>query len=62
MEHEIKIRQFLDSEGKIKQLPQKQKVRFAVLEYLAGKFDPDCVYSEPQVNAICDQWHTFGDF
>lgn len=62
MEQQIKISQFLDSEGKITQLPRKQKVKLAVLEYLAGKFQPDCVYSERQVNAICDEWHTFGDF
>lgn len=62
MEPIIKIRQFLDSSGKITQLPQKQKVRCAVLKYLAEKFEPDHMYSEGEVNTICTQWHTFGDF
>lgn len=61
METEVKITQFLDEEGRITQLPRKQKPRAAVLEYLIGKFEPDCVYTEHEVNAICGQWHTFGD-
>jgi chloramphenicol O-acetyltransferase len=62
MEQIIKIKQFLDSSGKIKQLPQKQKTRCAVLEYLAGKFEPGRTYSEREVNAICSRWHTFDDY
>jgi len=62
MEQIIKIKQFLDSSGKITQLPQKQKARRAVLEYLIGKFDPGRTYSEREVNGICSQWHTFGDY
>jgi hypothetical protein len=62
MEEEIKISQFLDSEGRITQLPQKFKPRLAVLAYLAEKFEQGCFYSERQVNEICDRWHTFGDY
>ncbi len=62
METEIKIKQFLDTSGKITQLPQKQKVRHALLKYMAEKFEPDSVYSEQQVNEICNHWHTFGDY
>lgn len=62
MNERIKIDQFLDPAGKITQLPRKQKARLAVLQYLAGKFEPDCNYSEHQVNEICNEWHTFGDF
>ena len=62
MEQIIKINQFLDDMGKITRLPQKQKVRYAVLEYLAEKFEPDFIYSERQVNELCDRWHTFGDY
>ena len=61
MELQPKIDQFFDSEGRITQLPRKQKPRLAVLEYLAEKFEPGRAYSEQQVNAICGQWHTFGD-
>jgi len=62
MKQIIKVKQFLDSSGKITQLPQKQKARRALLEYLTEKFDPGRTYSEREVNAICSQWHTFGDY
>ncbi|MDD4389829.1 MAG: DUF2087 domain-containing protein [Eubacteriales bacterium] len=62
MEQKIKIEQFLDCAGKITQLPSKHKTKLAVLEYLAEKFELDCMYSERQINEICDQWHTFRDF
>lgn len=53
---------FLDEKGKIAQLPQKQSRRYAVLAYLAEKFMPGRDYTEREVNAICDDWHTFGDY
>lgn len=62
IEKRINIKQFLDTAGKIIQLPQKQKARCALLEYLADKFEPDCNYTEKEVNEICNQWHTFGDY
>jgi len=62
MEQDIKIERFLDSSGKITQLPQKQKMKCALLEYLAEKFELGCTYSEREVNDICNRWHTFGDY
>lgn len=62
MEKIIKIKQYLDSSGKITQLPKKQKARRALLEYLIGKFDLGRTYSEREVNDICSEWHTFGDY
>ena len=62
MEHEIDIKRFLDDSGKIVQLPQKKTVRLAVLEYLADKFEANRDYTEKEVNAVCDEWHTFGDY
>lgn len=62
MEQTIKIKQFLDSTGKITQLPQRQKAKHALLEYLTEKFEPGRTYSEREVNSICNQWHTFGDY
>lgn len=57
----IKIDQFLDSAGRVTQLPSKQKKKLAVLEYLAEKFELGNTYSERQVNEVCNRWHTFGD-
>lgn len=62
MEREINIWPFLDDDGKITQLPRKLKVRLMVLAYLAEKFENDRDYTEREVNAVCDAWHTFGDF
>jgi len=53
---------FLDADGRLTGLPQKQAVRRALLALLAEKFMPGCDYTEKQVNAICDAWHTFGDY
>ena len=52
------IKQFLDDSGKIIQLSEHSKKRRALLVYLAEKFEPDCSYSEREVNEICSKWHT----
>ena len=52
---------FLDGE-QIKQLPMKEANKLHVLKYLAFKFEIGKEYSEGQVNAIIDEWHTFGDY
>ncbi|WP_312648583.1 DUF2087 domain-containing protein [Aminipila sp.] len=62
MEQELNINRFLDDTGKIALLPQKHKMRYLVLAYLADKFEPDCNYTEQEVNEICDKWHNFGDY
>lgn len=62
MEQKIKIDQFMDGSGRVTLLPHKQKVRYALLEYLSEKFKMDYIYTEKQVNEICNQWHTFGDY
>jgi len=62
MAKSVKIEPFLNDEGKIKQLPQKRKARQAVLWYLAERFERDRFYTEPEVNVICENWHTFGDY
>lgn len=62
MEEKIDISNFLDTSGKITQLSQKNRLRTETLRYLAEKFQPDCSYTEKEVNSICDKWHTFGDY
>jgi hypothetical protein len=62
MDENLNIKRFLDSAGKIVQLPQKHKMRYSVLEYLAEKFEPGYNYTETDVNAICNKWHIFGDY
>lgn len=62
METKINIKKYIDSSDRIIQLPQKQRIRYALLEYLSGKFQFETMYSEKQVNEICNQWHTFNDY
>ncbi|MDW2800748.1 DUF2087 domain-containing protein [Clostridium boliviensis] len=62
MERTIDISNFLDDTGKITQLSQKNRLRIEILCYLAEKFQPDRSYTEKEVNSICDEWHTFGDY
>lgn len=57
-----KIDIFLDGAGKIKQLPRKTEAKRAVLAYLAEKFTCGQDYTEKEVNAIIDSWHTFNDY
>ncbi len=59
---DINISAFLDAEGKVVQIPAKNKKLKAILHYLATKFDKGVIYSEKDVNNIIDQWHVFGDY
>lgn len=56
------ITQFLDDQGRITRLPTKHKTRSAVLAHLADRFERGAVYTEKEVNALCERWHTFGDY
>ncbi|QTL97849.1 DUF2087 domain-containing protein [Iocasia frigidifontis] len=58
----LDIKRFLDDSGKITQLSSKKKFRFATLSYLADKFEVNRNYTEKEINAICDEWHTFDDY
>ena len=55
------IDRFLAQDGRIKTLPKNKEKRREVLCYLVEKFERDRDYREREVNAICEQWHTFGD-
>jgi len=57
-----KIDKFLDTEGRIKQLPSKGMTKQELLTYLASKFDFDIDYTEKKVNEIIKTWHTFDDY
>lgn len=53
---------FMDKEGKVKSWPSKIKLKVEVLKYIGSKFEEDRAYTEKEVNAIINEWHTFGDF
>jgi len=59
---ENNLHKFLDDSGKIKIWPKQKEYKRLVLEYLADKFEYDRKYSEKEVNAIIQEWHTFDDY
>ena len=44
-------------EGRLTKIPSKQKKLLAVLRWLVGYFEPDCTYTEREVNDIIAQVH-----
>ena len=62
MEHSEVVARFVDTEGRVCQLPMKRDKRCLVLAYLAEKFDFGRDYTEKEVNALLTEWHTFDDF
>lgn len=58
----VNIFVFLDSTGKIAQLPVPNKTKILILGYLAEKFDENKIYNEKEVNEMINTWHTFGDY
>ena len=61
MDYSIIIKNFLDSEGKLKDYPAKRKMQVACLFYLIDKFDKEKQYKEIEVNFLLKKWNTFGD-
>ena len=55
------IKQFLDAQGRLIQLPKKRRKLICSLLYLSAHFEGDREYSEAQVNGILNTWHTYGD-
>ncbi len=47
---------FMDGE-RIKDIPTARKKRWAILKWLAGRFDPEAEYSENQLNEIIKRHH-----
>lgn len=55
------IRNFLDRDGRVESWPAKRKAQQVLLRYLAERFEPGRRYSEREVNALLNEWHTFDD-
>ena len=60
--YEEQLKNFLDSDGKLRQFPKKHKLRMIIYAYLASKFEPGKIYTEKEVNEILNNYHTFGDW
>ncbi|MBI1281630.1 MAG: aminoacyl-tRNA hydrolase [Anaerolineaceae bacterium] len=55
------LKNHLDVEGRLKWWPSKRSKQLLALDYLASKFEAGKTYTENEVNALLNQWHTFGD-
>jgi hypothetical protein len=55
------IKQFMDSEGRLKQWPAKRTYQLLFLDYLAEKIELGKEYTELEINSIVAQWHTYKD-
>ncbi|GET39856.1 DUF2087 domain-containing protein [Microseira wollei] len=58
------LKNYLDEEDRLKEWPSKRnkgKSQQLVLEYMASKFYQEVKYTEKEVNALLNQYHTFND-
>jgi len=51
------LRNFLDADGRLGELPARAARRRLVLEYVAGRFEPDRQYPEREVNTMLMDVH-----
>ena len=56
-EEERKILRDYTANGRIQQLPSRQKKLLVILRWLASQFQPGVKYTEREVNAILTQYH-----
>lgn len=61
MEIEMKVKNFLDSDGRLTVFPSKRKSKIYAMMYLVTKFEVERKYTEKEVNAIINESITFGD-
>lgn len=52
---------FLDGDGRLSAFPAKHKKKRMALWYLAGKIEAGREYTEPEINALLDEWTLFHD-
>ncbi len=55
------LKSFLDGAGRLISMPAKRKMKLHVLVYIADKIVKDKRYTEKEINALLNEWHTYGD-
>lgn len=56
------LRPFIDDDGRLNQWPSRQKVQRMAVALLARRFEPGRDYTEPEVNMLLMDSHTFADW
>lgn len=64
METFDELKTYMDEQGRITRWPTKRKTKQQqlILVYLAPKFESDRLYTEKEVNALLNMYHTFEDW
>lgn len=59
-----RLKAYLDQSGRVTRWPARRykKDKLLILDYLASKFAPERTYTEREVNAVLNQFHTFEDW
>lgn len=55
------LKNFLDENGRLIAYPSKRKMKLYALLYLSKKIGKDRIYTEKEINAVLNEWHTFND-
>ena len=55
------LKNFLDEEGRLTAYPSKRKMKLYALIYISEKIEKGRIYTEKEINAVLNKWHTFGD-
>jgi len=58
---ELELSNFIDCNKRLNKFPRKWSPRVLSLIYLASKFEFAREYTEKEINAVIDDWHTFND-
>lgn len=61
MDLALELKNYLDSEHRLKLYPAKRRYKILALFYLATKFEENISYTEKQVNEILNKHHSFND-
>lgn len=64
MDDPKELKTYLDELERVTKWPSKRnkgQFQLLVLQYLASKFEPGVTYTEKEVNALLNQYHTFND-
>src|SRR5262245_14499712 len=56
------LRPFVDTDGRIRQWPTRQKIQRMAAAVLARRFEPGRDYTETEVNMLLMDGHTFADW
>ncbi|TSC57592.1 MAG: hypothetical protein Greene041619_1108 [Candidatus Peregrinibacteria bacterium Greene0416_19] len=55
------LQNFLDDEGRLTSWPAKPTKQMLALQFLAGKLEWDCLYTEQEINELLTKFHLFED-